>query len=248
MGYSSNLKKIRKFSNKEIQPLVEELKQETDEGKIFTLSENILKLVEIHFNMKRKDNKLYNRYRNQVDELLTRKIFTLDLVKPKDKNSKIETVSKKPLNFIYVLVAVETDKVNTLYRILKQNIMPSWFETKKDENGELIRLPKLNMQSSLVKTNKEKIISHLKSVYEIVSENNLLDILDKEKLLEYKDLVDKKLSEMLLIKNETFEQSFYRYKFEALKDNIKDISTIREYIDYAYKPLEEFIKELPSGE
>ena len=198
--------------------------------------------MEVHFKVGRKDNKLYNRYKNEVDEILTRKIFTLDLVKPKDKNSKITTIKKKPLNFIYVLVAIETDKINTLYKILKQNIMPSWFKIEKQKDGEIKRLPELNLDSETVKKNKEKLVEHLNSVYSIISENNLTNIIDKEKLVEYKQLIEEKLKEMLEVEKETFKQSFYRYKYEELNNNIKDILTIRDYIDYSYNPLKEFIE------
>ena len=164
MGRASNLKKIRKYSTNEIDESLKRLDNSnlTDE-EIFKICEDSLKLVEIHFKIGRKDNKMYNKYRKQIHEDLYKKIFTPDLVKEKDRKLTLKTLIKKENKFLYVLLMTEFQLLGQLYEVIRKNIPSNWL---KFEDGKV--MPELNLQSNIVKNNKEKINKHLEELYKTI--------------------------------------------------------------------------------
>lgn len=238
MGRASNLKRIRKYSENEINEfLVKTESPELDNQELFKICGDGLKLVESHFRIGRKDNKMYNRYKKKIDEILYKRVFRLDLVKPKDRELSLKTLLKKDLNFLYVLLMTECERAGFLFSTLRKNIPPAWIKIDHVD-GKVKALPELNEQSLQVKDNKEKIGKHISLICKYIKENELeKDIRSKERYEEYIKLIDIKLSEMKSIENETFEQSFYRYRFEELEYLYKDILVIEEYLSTYLDPI-----------
>lgn len=243
MGYASNLKKIRKYSNLEIQNILKDLDQENLETReVFNICERALKLVEVHFNVGRKDSKMYNKYKNQIDEILHKKVFRLDLVKAKDRTSTKKTLLKKDLPTLYVLLITEFERLGFLHDTIKKNIMPNWLKTNTDDEGNFIVKPEINTQVKLNEEKKDVILKHISEVYSYIKNNELEnDYKGKERYIELFEIINLKLSELESNKEtETFENSFYRYNFEQLEYLYKNILTFVNYIDL-YLPV---IKEI----
>lgn len=250
MGYASNLKKIRKYSNLEIQNVLKELDKENLEDKeIFGICERALKLVEVHFSIGRKDNKMYNKYKNEIDQILHKRIFRLDLVKPKDRTSTKKTLLKKDLPTLYVLLATEFERLGFLHDTIKKNIMPSWLKTDSDKDGKFIVKPELNTQSPSIKGKEGIILKHISEVYSYILKNELEnDFREKERYIELSEVVCIKLTELEATKkDETFEQSFYRYNFEQLDYLYKNILSFVNYIN-SYLPAIKEIYNKQKGE
>lgn len=241
MGYSSTLKKIRKYSAKEIDPIIDKLKNEDDIDLLFNLAEEACRLIEAHFSIGRKDNKLYNKYRNEVNNLLKAKVFNLEMIKPKDRKLTIEELSKKPLNFIYTLIATEFDKINTFYMILKRNIMPSWFKIEGDKDNLIIK-PELNDQSFAIKNEKEKVIEIIKATYKIISENNLYEnLISNDRIDELINLINTKIKEIEKLPD-SFKKVFYQCKYKELQEALELVPKFRTYIDSIYPAIKTFIE------
>lgn len=244
MGRASNLKKIRKYSTNEIDESLKRLDNSnlTDE-EIFKICEDSLKLVEIHFKIGRKDNKMYNKYRKQIHEDLYKKIFTPDLVKEKDRKLTLKTLIKKENKFLYVLLMTEFQLLGQLYEVIRKNIPSNWL---KFEDGKV--MPELNLQSNTVKNNKEKINKHLEELYKAISVDEIMNsIRSEERYLEYSKIIKDKLEDMKRIKNETFEQSFYRYAFEELEYLYSDIKVMIEYVNSYINALSKMYKKEESS-
>lgn len=233
MGYASNLKKIRKYSVTEIENCLKQLEEkDIFNEEIFKICENALKLIEVHFNIGKKDNKMYNKYKKKVDELLYKRIFKLDLVKSKDRTSTKKTLLKKDNSTLYVLLYTEFERLGFLHDTIKRNIMPSWLEKDVSKDGKIYKIrPELNPQCQSIKGNEDKIIEHISNVYLYIKENELEnDLRSNERYMLLSEIIDEKLEEMYNIKNETFEQSFYRYNFEVLKTLYKNILVFSDYV------------------
>lgn len=240
MGYASNLKKIRKYSTLEVEKCLSQLeRKELTNEEIFRICEDTLKLVEVHFKAGRKDSKLYNRYRNKIDEILHQRIFKLDLVKAKDRSSTKKTLLKKNNETLYVLLYTEFERLGFLHDTIKKNIMPSWLGKDIDKNGKILEVKsELNPQCQSIKGNEDKVLKHISNVYSYIKENELEnDIRSNERYIMLSEIIDEKLQEMNSIKNETFEQSFYRYNFEVLKALYKDILIFSNYVNLYLPPI-----------
>lgn len=228
MGRNSSLKKIRKYSTSEIDEVLKQLdEKDLDNNKVFEICGKALKLNEVHFKIGRKDNKMYNKYKKQIDELLHNRIYFLGLVKDKDRKLTVKTLLKKDYDFLYVLLMTEFQLIAQVYETLRKNIPYGWL---KFENGTV--LPELNMDSSIVKNNTQKILNHLNNLYTSLNKEEItLGIRTKERYTEYQKIIKEKLSELENNKSsETFEQSFYRYSFEELDYLYSDILIIEEYV------------------
>lgn len=233
MGYASNLKKIRKYSVTEIENCLKQLEEkDIFNEEIFKICENALKLIEVHFNIGKKDNKMYNKYKKKVDELLYKRIFKLDLVKSKDRTSTKKTLLKKDNSTLYVLLYTEFERLGFLHDTIKRNIMPSWLEKDVSKDGKIYKIrSELNPQCQSIKGNEDKILEHISNVYLYIKENELEnDLRSNERYMLLSEIIDEKLEEMYNIKNETFEQSFYRYNFEVLKTLYKNILVFSDYV------------------
>lgn len=250
MGYASNLKKIRKYSNLEIQNVLKELDKENLEDKeVFGICERALKLVEVHFNIGRKDNKMYNKYRNEIDGILHKRIFRLDLVKAKDRTSTKKTLLKKDLPTLYVLLATEFERLGFLHDTIKKNIMPSWLKIESDKDGKVTVKPELNPQTQSIKGKEDIVLKHISEVYSYIQKNELEnDLRDKERYIELSEIIHTKLSELKSNKeDETFEQSFYRYNFEQLDYLYKNILVFVDYINLYLPAIKEIYNKQEGG-
>ena len=68
-----------------------------------------------------------------------------------------------------------------------------------------------------------------------------------EMYLEYSKIIKDKLEDMKRIKNETFEQSFYRYAFEELEYLYSDIKVMIEYVNSYINALSKMYKKEESS-
>lgn len=228
MGRASSLKRIRKYSTNEIDDVLKQLdEKDIDNDKIFKICGDALKLVEVHFKVGRKDNKMYNKYRKQIHNTLYNRIFYLGLVKDKDRSLTIKTLKKKDNDFLYVLLMTEFQYLGQLYEVIRKNVPYGWLKFK---NGEV--LPELNLESNVVKNNPEKILNHLKELYKSISVEEITStIRSQERYLEYQSLIKDRLAEMKKVEQETFEQSFYRYAFEELDYLYSDAKIMIQYVN-----------------
>lgn len=137
----------------------------------------------------------------------------------------------------------EFQLLGQLYEVIRKNIPSNWL---KFEDGKV--MPELNLQSNIVKNNKEKINKHLEELYKAISVDEIMNsIRSEERYLEYSKIIKDKLEDMKRIKNETFEQSFYRYAFEELEYLYSDIKVMIEYVNSYINALSKMYKKEESS-
>lgn len=240
MGYSAHLKKQRK-------PIVDYIEQNLAklndnnlaDNEIFDLCDRTLKVVELKFNIEKKDTKLYNKYVKLIlNDILPKKIFVLSSMKPQDYELSINKIKNKDLKFIYMYALKHYLNVAQLYNMLNQNIIDSWIT----EEGRPKRKVLLSTKNELIKKASEKnknvrkqLKDHIVNIDKYVKEY-YSDIKEKEFYVDLLNLITKVSNEdniKKVIKEEN-QINFYSYHLNNL---LKDLSIIEQLYDYSKERL-----------
>lgn len=239
MGYSANLKKQRKPVIDYIEQNLEKLNKDdiTDE-EIFDICDNTLKVVELKFNIERKDQKMHNKYNKMIlEDILPKRIFALSYMKPKDYNMEIEKVEKskkKDFKFIYLYLLKHYIVLAELYNLLSQNIIDSWItEEGKDKKKVLFSKNNKTIKEAKAKNKDiEKLLQkHAEDLNKHIEENYSKELKDRDFYIKLRNLAMEVASEDYVRKNIKQENQINFYSFH-LSGVSKDLIGIENLYDY----------------
>lgn len=252
MGYSANLKKQRKPVIDYIDQNLKELdKDDITDDEIFEICDKILKVVELKFNIERKDQKMHNKYNKLIlEDILPKRIFALSYMKPKDYSMEIEKVEKskkKDFKFLYLYMLKHYIVLAELYNLLSQNIIDSWItEEGKDKKRVLFSKNNKTIKSAKEKNKDiEKVLrKHAEDLNKHIEENYIKELKDRDFYIKLKNLSIEVSSEDYIrnnIKQEN-QSNFYSFHLGGVSKDLIGIENLYDYCKDRLNLLEEYLK------